>query len=89
MTDLDALLRLRAVLEKMVSRQDIAVRVANVAEVLLVELYEGEPDLDDLALSLAMYQPGGGDFLYSIDDLDSALKGALSRVVSDLEALRD
>jgi len=67
-------------IEKFINREDISIANANKIESILLDDFEDEQEVQDVALMLASYRPGGGDFLYDADEIIRNLKRIIAKV---------
>jgi hypothetical protein len=74
----------RVLAEGLLAGTDLSIFAANSLEVLLSELFEDDDEIDELIVKLAMYRPGGGDFLYSHGDLLPDFEALLRRLDTEL-----
>ena len=75
----------RSLVDGLVVGTDVSIGAANALEVLLSELFEDDDDVDEMIVMLAMYRPGGGEFLYSIQDLRPELGFLAGRLDAEIE----
>jgi len=71
------LIELIADLKVFISKEDHMISRANKIEVALDELFPEDDYAQNLVSDLAQYSPGGGDYLYSYEDILPIAKSAL------------
>jgi hypothetical protein len=71
---------LNRLIEKFISGVDVSIACANEIESCLDHYFEGDDEIADLIEILALYRPGGGEFLYDEKYVTEKLKHFLLRL---------
>ena len=62
---------------------DVSLEAVNKIEGLIAEHFSDDDRFNDTLLALALYRPGGGDFLYDQEQLSQELAGILQILKGD------
>lgn len=60
-------------IKRFIEGEDISVSAANRLEVALDEMFPDDAHVQDVVAALAMYRPGGGDFLFGTSEMQRML----------------
>jgi len=71
-------------MERFVSGQDRSLAIAGEIEVGLEQVFADEEPFADLALALASYRPGGGEYLYD----EQRIARLMMHVIAEIAARR-
>lgn len=63
-----------------IEKRDVSIQNANAIEVILIDEYAEDEELQEVALMLASYRPEGGDYLYNTVDMINRLKKILLKI---------
>lgn len=58
---------------------DVSINLAKRIESAISDIFPEDDEVQDIAINMASYSPGGGDFMYSEEDLKPQLMRVLSR----------
>lgn len=67
-------------IDRFLCGDDISIAAANAIEAAIDNLFPEDQQMQALVEVLASYRPGGGDYLYSEDEVRAALRKVIHRV---------
>lgn len=67
-------------IENLITGKDISIENAQHIEVLLDDYYENDEVIQDFITDLALYNPGGGEYLYSHSEITPKAKHILAYI---------
>ena len=71
---------LETLIENLITGKDISIENAQHIEVLLDDYYENDEVIQDFITDLALYNPGGGEYLYSHSEITPKAKHILAYI---------